>query len=1745
MLELDIYLVCASLLPLVLLISYFITAIVPILSHRKWSHILPSWVAILLTDVISDEDIRGLEEEEHKEEDKRKSQLTPLQRQREDQASQQHAAQNGPATEATPLLVKPGQDQGVRSSRPGHLATRASLAIIAMLQFCGWVAALTYGLQGSQNLRQLSFTAVVVVQLLATVYAVTVPYDLFVLYSVQALGSVLGLHLTWASGGRRLSAIFTQLSGLTQLASFALTMIALTIIVSMPLADPHKDQSVDALGRPSAAEDECTLWEWMTFSWMTPLISVAVQRTLEKGDVWQLSKGCRSSLLLRKFKEFKASSLAWQIIKANKHDVVLDAVLTLVSSFLSYASPFFLKRILDAIETSSSPHPPPNSTPKSTAYLFALLALIAGVLKSQADLQHLFYGRRGSIRIRGQLIASVYEKALRTRDMTGVLGEQKDKSPEDGSKTPSNGKAPTSAPEQKSKDSEATNDASVGRIVSLAAVDAIRIGQQCAGAYMLYSAPIEFVIASLFLYKLLGLSAFAGYLVLIVASPLQSSLTRRMIRISKSLSAARDKRLSSLNELISNLKFVKYYAFEEEMRRRVLDLREVELAWLKKRQINSAIIMALWTLTPAGVTTVSFACYVLIAKKDLDVPTAFTSIALFGLLKAPLNTLPVQINELLNAKVSSDRIAEFLDADEVPENVLCLDGGEGLSTGSTPPFGCENATFGWPEAPVSLLSAAPGAQPSIKARGAASLKKVMSRMFKRPVDEGGEGPTASSPLLGHDQDHSVDGTDTPESVAHAAAPFQLSDITFLPPSGRLSLVIGQTGSGKSALLTALLGEMKLLEGTSHLHKSNQINPSTGFSSTIAYCAQSPWLQHASIRSNILFGSPFELSRYNAVLDCCALRPDLEILGGDSTEIGEKGVSLSGGQQARVALARAVYSRAATVLLDDPLSAVDAHTASHLVRACLSGSLMKGRTVVLVTHHSELVLGEKAAQWVVKLAEGRIVAQGTPEELQSSGNLERDIHQETPDEDDKVETIENTAEQQAAEELRGEESTARKLVQEEHRAKGGVKREVYKLYLDGVGWGIAALVILSLIAYKGTDLAEKGWLAVWGASSSMRDKAGADFTSSFFNGSISPPFSHDYVWAANAFTSPMLLVHPEVAVTANLNDGGVMSSSLLPPAHESPLPYIFIFFGIQLLAAGTIIASALLTYYGSLRASRALFARMLTSTMGATARWLDTTPTGRIVNKFSRDIEVLDSNISNSLRYFISFVIAGIISVVTVVVVLPSFIIPTAILGAANYYVARGYIRAARDLRRLESVSRSPIFSAFSELLQGISTVRAFGSEKRMLRECTERIDLANSFFLYFWMTNRWLLFRLDLLGALAVFLATCAALRGSIAAGIAGLALTQAQGVIQAMYWLSRFYTNLEQDANSIERIREALDDVPQEPPAIIEGNRPPADWPNKGRVEVKDLVLRYAPDLPPVLHGIDFTIQPGEKVGIVGRTGSGKSTTALAFFRFVDFDKGSIHIDGVDISSIGLYDLRSKITIIPQNSVLFSGTIRNNLDPFDEHTDEECVAALEAVNIRTTPVPSAQPSRSASRATSIKGGVQGSSRKLLRPFSAINADASVENSDNDEEQERPSALNESQTYVTLDTRVSEQGGNFSQGQRQLLAMARALLRRSQVILMDEASSAVDFATDNLIQSTIRNGFASATVITIAHRLHTVAYADKVLVLSDGRVEEFDSPKRLLEDTKGAFYSMCEKSGDFAGLKAAVDEAERGREQKK
>jgi ABC-type multidrug transport system fused ATPase/permease subunit len=564
-------------------------------------------------------------------------------------------------------------------------------------------------------------------------------------------------------------------------------------------------------------------------------------------------------------------------------------------------------------------------------------------------------------------------------------------------------------------------------------------------------------------------------------------------------------------------------------------------------------------------------------------------------------------------------------------------------------------------------------------------------------------------------------------------------------------------------------------------------------------------------------------------------------------------------------------------------------------------------------------------------------------------------------------------------------------------------------------------------------------------------------------------------------------------------------------------YLFVYALIGIGGMAVALFRDLWLFYGSLTASWTIHRRLMESVSRAKFKFFDVTPLGQIINRFSKDLESVDQEVAPIAIGVMSCALAIIVTVILISIITPGFLIAAFFISLMYFLVGKFYLRSSRDLKRLESVQRSPLFQQFGETLSGIITIRAYGDERRFIRDNMQRVNTHNRPFIYLWATNRWLSFRIDVIGDLVAFFSGMFVILslGVIDAGAAGLSLSYAIAFTENVLWLVRLYAMYEQNMNSVERIKEYLD-VEQEAAAIVEKARPAVNWPSQGCVEFIDYTTRYRADLKPVLRGISFRVNPGEKVGIVGRTGAGKSSLALALFRGLEAEQGKILIDDVDISLIGLQDLRESITIVPQDPTLFTGTIRSNLDPFSLFTDEEIFTALRRVQLIGPPGSTTMPS------TPVNISRPGTPAGLLQ-------DGTTGTS-------TPTAQNKN-IFLNLSSPVTESGNNLSQGQRQLLCLARALLKNPKVLVMDEATASIDYSTDNKIQGTIRE--LKSTIITIAHRLQTVVDYDKVLVLDRGQVVEYGHPHKLLKKggQDAVFRGMCEMSGDFEALQKAAKKA--------
>ncbi|KAL4065664.1 hypothetical protein V8B97DRAFT_1983434 [Scleroderma yunnanense] len=1488
------------------------------------------------------------------------------------------------------------------SSVPGVLEGHAAptwrntlLIWISLLQVFIWASRAIYESVRNEGNFQFAFYYMVICitwlynALRPAIYPKATAYiDLFILYiahlvfGVIALGSSLYHFYAYATPVHTLQ--WTEMT-----TNVVIIIAGLWVISNMPLKIPLDAIKHDVYVSRSP-EDYASIFEWATYSWVYPLVKRGSTIDMDEGSVWDLSPAMQSRPVFNKFRTIQQPTLLRRLIVANSRDLILDVLLTFVTVLFSYAAPYFLRNILDLINDPTPEH-------HSRAYVQAFLACFCALMKGEADAQHLFFGRRASARVRVQLMDAIYDKALKRRDFSGFVNKD----------------AATTADDTDKLDAPKPN-ANVGKAVNLMTIDANKVSMIVGSAYLLYGGPLEITLALILLFSLLGYAAFAGLIVIFIGWALHSYFTRIGIQIQKKLSIARDHRISVLNELIKAVKDIKFFAWEDRWIGRVLATRETEMQWMKKTCINAIWSSLVWASAPMLVSVTSFLVYVYNGNQ-LTASVAFTSIALMGMLRQPLNILPSFIVQVFQTRVSLERIEAFLNEEEVSEQVSSLKATHPGSGGTNREknLSIERGYFKW--------EAGLDSDEQLELNG--NLNAEMPASIEGIED--GAGATSGEEII----------------LQRTSSHFLLRDISIQFPEEKLSVITGPTGSGKTALLLALLGEMTKIQGTLNLSKCT-------YPPTVSYAAQTPWLQRRTIKENIVFGYPYDEQRYNDVVECCALRPDLDILeDGDATQIGDRGINLSGGQRARVALARAVYADTKYVLLDDPFSAVDNVIRRHLVEKLFCGPLLKNRTVILVTHHFDLIRFK--ASYVVHMRDGRIDKQ--------SDVLDSSNHSRFPRQDLMIEG------QRRENESRRNEGRPPPIshIQDEIVERGGIKLSTYMTYLGASGYWMWCIFALFIICSQVMGVVEKLWIREW------NHVYGKDLTA----------------------TASSVLAGNEVRwsdkLVVDFNAGYWLNVVTLPDVRDQPLFYVGVYAAIGSFTALLSVGSSIMQYTAALRASRSLFNRLLGSVVHATMYWHDITPNGRLLNRFSKDMDAIDSTLSNTMATVSTSLVAFGVAVLTVAVFFPAFLVPATFIALLYRFIATRYLAISRQLRRMESTSRSPIFSGFGELLEGIITIRAFAAEERFMEEFHKNVDIATKMYYNSWMTNRWLLFNFDVLGALAVLMTTLLALSEYVRAGTAGLCITSAMSFTMSVYLTCRSWTALELDLNAVERVAEYLE-IPQEPIATLESSKLPAYWPSstKGQVliSVENLSVSYAPELPLVLHNISFTLNGGERIGILGRSGSGKSTLVMSMLRFVDPMEGRIVIDGIDISTIGVHDLRSHVAYIPENPVLFSGTLRENIDPLAEHYDDECEDVLRRVQLLCESV---HESQGGSRSSS-PGEVDGGSRPT----------------------------------IALDTEVAPGGVNFSQGQRQLIAMARTLLRRCRIVILDEATSSIDFDTDAKIQATIRDHFAESLLITITHRLAAIFDYDRLIVLENGRVSEIDTPSNLRRKEGGIFRTM-------------------------
>ncbi|XP_010618468.1 canalicular multispecific organic anion transporter 2 isoform X1 [Fukomys damarensis] len=883
----------------------------------------------------------------------------------------------------------------------------------------------------------------------------------------------------------------------------------------------------------------------------------------------------------------------------------------------------------------------------------------------------------------------------------------------------------------------------------------------------------------------------------------------------------------------------------------------------------------------------------------------------------------------------------------------------------------------------------------------------------------------------------------------------------LPPSlhsldiqvlkGTLVAVVGPVGCGKSSLVSALLGEMEKLEGTVSVQGS------------VAYVTQQAWIQNCTLQENILFGRAMNPKRYQQALEACALLADLEMLpAGDQTEIGEKGINLSGGQRQRVSLARAVYSEADVFLLDDPLSAVDAHVAKHIFDHVIGPEgMLAGKTRLLVTHGISFL---PKTDFVIVLANGQVSEMGPYSALlQHDGSFANFLHNYAPNEDQESREDHRMALEEEDEEMLLIEDTlsTHTDLTDTEPALAEVRmqfvRQLSSMSSDGGGQARPR---------RHLNVSEKA-VQVKATEAGMLIQEEKVET-----GKVKLSVFWDYAKALGLCTTLVICIlyvgQSAASIGANVWLSDWANEAMLGSRQNNTSLRLGVYATLGLLQGVLVMLAAFTMAMGAVQAARLLHHTLLQNKMRSPQSFYDTTPSGRILNRFSKDIHVIDEVLAPNVLLLLNIFHITLSTLLVIMASTPLFTVVIVPLAVLYIFVQRFYVATSRQVKRLESVSRSPIFSHFSETVTGTSIIRAYGRTQDFKVLSDLKVDTNQRSGYTYITSNRWLSIRVEFVGNCAVFFAALFAVigRSSLSPGLVGLSVSYALQVTMALNWLIRVMSDLESNIVAVERVKE-YSKTETEAPWVVEGSRPPKDWPQHGEVEFRNYSVRYRPGLELVLKNLNLRVHGGEKVGIVGRTGAGKSSMTLCLFRILEAAEGDIFIDGLNVADIGLQDLRSQLTIIPQDPILFSGTLRMNLDPFSRYSDEDIWTALELSHLRA----------------------------FVRSQPA-----------------------------GLDFQCTEGGDNLSVGQRQLVCLARALLRKSRILVLDEATAAIDLETDDLIQATIRTQFEACTVLTIAHRLNTIMDYTRILVLDRGVLAEFDSPTNLIA-ARGIFYGMAKDAG--------------------
>ncbi|ODV60478.1 uncharacterized protein ASCRUDRAFT_76455 [Ascoidea rubescens DSM 1968] len=1383
----------------------------------------------------------------------------------------------------------------------------------------------------------------------------------------------------------------------------------------------------------------------LSYSWMNPLIITGYNQTLSHDDLPPCPENIKCQVSTSHFKnnlnkQFtknhnnKSINFSKFIFDTVGIDVILVSMLQFINVTVSFIQPqlfrlfmaFFLKRKVSIIynQFAFDFSQDINQNLNNEAQDDQGLPIIAGVL---ITIGMLCVSLITTI-LSNQYFYNIFQVGFKIR--SGLSGLIYDKALR---LAPNNDKIKKSS-----------------EIVNLVSVDLSRIQMFVLRMEVLISAPLQFILCMISLYDLMGNSVFVGLLLVLFIGPFNGVLIAGFRKLFEKNMKNKDLRTKKVTEILSSIKSIKLYSWELPMLENLKNVRNnMELKTLRKIGVFASLLEFSWSCFPYFVSCISFGFFYYFKGEKLTSDIIFPALSLFQILRGSLFMLPAIITALMQVSVSVKRVSEFLVSEETDPDLI-----------------------------VKLSRVNHSGEVSVEITNGTFLfnnnqsKDNNNNNNNNKTDNVQENNTSNNgknikKKVDDEEAQLLENTIPERKVA-------LSDINFTARKGDLTCIVGRVGSGKSSFLKAILGQLPM-------DKNQNTDSRLVINGSVAYCSQVPWIMNSTIKQNILFGHKYEEDFYQQTIKSCELLSDLKTFpDGDETQVGEKGISLSGGQKARISLARAVYSRSDIILLDDVLSAVDAHVGRKLIEQIFSSKgLLNTKTIILSTNNIKVL---REAKCIYFLKGGKIVQFGDYNSLVESGreffdliqnsdfssSAKEDVFQSNLKTSDTDEEIDSTDEP-FGEEIRRIPTTVTvrrasvATIKRESKSgqidetsqKGKVKLSTYIAYAKAASYSGTFLTIFSCIMTVVIDLFSKLWLKKW----------------------------------------------------AELGDSG--------DSDESNLFLVFIYTLLGFCSGLNIfIGSLILWYISAINAARKLHDDMANSILHSPMYFFESNPIGRILNRFTEDINKIDEVIPRSFESFFVCFIGAVFILGVIGFNLPSTLIFMGVLSLVYYYYQIYYIATSRETKRLSSTSRSPIYSHMQESLDGLETIRAFNQEKRFIILNNLNLDYNLRAAYSQLSVSRWLDFRLNVLGAMIIFMTAITSVLSPskrLGAGLVGILMTYALQITNTLNYLVKTVVELETNCVAIERVLE-YSRLPSEAPYIIEGNRPPSNWPEKGEIKFQNYTTKYRENLEPVLKEITIDIKAQEKVGIVGRTGAGKSTLTLALFRILEANGGSILIDGIDIKTLGLYDLRSRLNIIPQDSQAFEGSIRQNLDPFNKHSDEELWKALELAHLKEHVL-----TMGTDKPENGDNGNPFNETTIITNGDS-STDANTNNSGNRDDD--PSENN----GKGLMAKVTENGKNLSVGQKQLLCLARSLLSSSKILILDEATAAVDVQTDKIVQETIRKEFRDKTILTIAHRINTVIDNDKILVLENGAVKEFDSPNNLLNNKDSLFYSLYQEN---------------------